>query len=63
MAPRHTLHYTIATVCSNTNLEGEKQQGIPHNNMWDAHLLKHKSDDTCKVAIYTKKTLLAMQTV
>ena len=56
-------YYTIATVHSDNDPEGLKQKNIPHNNMWDTHLPKHGSDNTCKVTIYTKKMLLRMHTV
>src|SRR6266851_2532707 len=55
--------YTVATIRSDADPEGTPQKGLPHNNMWDAHLPKHTPDDTCKVAIYTKKTLLKMHTI
>ena len=51
--------YTVATVRSDEDPEGTPQKGLPHNDMWDAHTPKHKTTDTCKVAIYTHKSLKA----
>ncbi len=31
--------------------------------MWDAHLPNHANTDTCKVAIYTQKTLAQTHTI
>jgi len=49
--------YTVATIHSDNDPEGTPQKGLPYNNMWDAHTPKHKPTDTCKVTIYTHKTL------
>jgi hypothetical protein len=48
---------TIATLRSDTNPEGEPQQGLPFNNMWDMHIPRHKPDEQCKAVAYTQKAL------
>ena len=48
---------TIATLRSDTNPEGEPQQGLPLNDMWDMHTLRHKPDEQCKAIAYTRKAL------
>jgi hypothetical protein len=54
-------HYTIAMTHSDTDPEGTPQRGLPLNNKWNAHLPHLKPDNTLKVAIYTKKTLIEGQ--
>jgi hypothetical protein len=51
-------HYTVATLCSDTEPEGTPQKGLPSNNRWTAHLPRLRPNKTAKVAIYTKKTLI-----
>ena len=48
---------TVATLRSDTNPEGEPQTGLPHNDMWETHLPRHKDGEQCKAAAYTRKTL------
>jgi hypothetical protein len=51
-------HYTVATLRSNTKPKGTPQKGLPSNNRWTAHLPRLRPNETTKVAIYTKKTLI-----
>jgi hypothetical protein len=48
---------TVATLCSDTNPEGEIQLGLPYNNKWETHLPRHTTGQICKAITYTRKTL------
>jgi hypothetical protein len=54
-------HYTVAMTCSDTNLEGTPQKGLLSNDRWNTYLLRLKLDETLKITIYTKKTLIEGQ--
>ena len=50
-------HGTVATLRSDTNIEGDPQIGETANNMWDAHVPKLKPDTPCKALTYTRRSL------
>jgi hypothetical protein len=51
---------TVATLHSDTKVEGDPQQGEAMNNMWDAHVPKLKSDSPCKALTYTHHTIKSL---
>jgi hypothetical protein len=48
---------TVATLCSDTDLEGRAQLGAPTNNMWNLHTPRHDVSKSCKAIAYTKKKI------